>query len=265
MQMSLTPMVKNLLILNIGVFLIMKLTGENLIGILGLKYFNAPGMNTEAYRYFTHMFVHADWRHLFSNMFGLFIFGPLLERFWGPMRFLAFYMICGLGAAILYSGVLYFEMHHLEVLKNNFISNPSPELFVKFIRESVGDQFLGSFPFLDGYEKDPGNPTFIDYAKEQIIGIYNYTINTPMVGASGAIFGVLMAFGLLFPNTEMFLLFLPVPIKAKYIVGFYGLFEIYAGIQRNPGDNVAHFAHIGGMLFAFLIVKYWERERNRFY
>jgi membrane associated rhomboid family serine protease len=265
MQMSLTPMVKNLLILNIGIFLIMVFTKVDLIGILGLKYIKAPGMQKEAYRFFTHMFVHADWGHLFSNMFGLFIFGPLLERVWGPMRFLAFYLICGLGASMLYSGVVYFEVHQLDVLKNNFFSNPSPELFIKFVRESLGDKILNKIPFLNAYEQNPDNATLIQYAKEQIIEIYNYVINKPMVGASGAIFGILMAFALLFPNTEMFLLFLPVPIKAKYFVGFYGLFEIYAGIQRNPGDNVAHFAHIGGMLFAFLLVKYWEKERNRFY
>ena len=89
--------------------------------------------------------------------------------------------------------------------------------------------------------------------------------NNPMVGASGAIFGILMAFGMLFPNTELFLMFIPVPIKAKYFVTFYGLYELYAGIQRNPGDNIAHFAHIGGMIFAFILIKYWNSKKNRFY
>lgn len=86
-----------------------------------------------------------------------------------------------------------------------------------------------------------------------------------MVGASGAIFGILMAFGMLFPNTELFLLFFPFPIKAKYFVLFYGLYELYAGFGRVPGDNVAHFAHLGGMLFAFILIKIWRDKRNTFY
>ncbi len=89
--------------------------------------------------------------------------------------------------------------------------------------------------------------------------------NIPMVGASGAVFGILMAFGLLFPNTELFLLFFPFPIKAKYFVLFYGLYELWSGFERVPGDNVAHFAHLGGMLFAFILVRLWKDKRNTFY
>jgi membrane associated rhomboid family serine protease len=86
-----------------------------------------------------------------------------------------------------------------------------------------------------------------------------------MVGASGAIFGILMAFGLLFPNTELFLLFVPFPIKAKYFVAFYGLFELYSGIQNAQSDNVAHFAHVGGMLFAYILLRYWGTQKSNFY
>ncbi|RYF63078.1 MAG: rhomboid family intramembrane serine protease, partial [Cytophagaceae bacterium] len=95
--------------------------------------------------------------------------------------------------------------------------------------------------------------------------LYGQQVDQPMVGASGAIFGVLMAFGLLFPNTELFLLFPPIPIKAKYFVIFYGALEIYSGLYQQAGDNVAHFAHIGGMLFAYILVKYWNSQRKTFY
>ena len=102
-------------------------------------------------------------------------------------------------------------------------------------------------------------------AKELLLALYEREANIPLVGASGAIFGILMAFALLFPNTELFLLFFPFPIKAKYFVLFYGLYEVYALVQRTPGDNVAHLAHLGGMLFAFILVKMWQKDRNNFY
>jgi membrane associated rhomboid family serine protease len=94
---------------------------------------------------------------------------------------------------------------------------------------------------------------------------YQQQVNIPMVGASGAIFGILMAFGLLFPNTELFLLFFPFPIKAKYFVAFYGLYELYQGIQNTQSDNIAHFAHIGGMIFAFILLRIWGSDRNKFF
>ena len=95
--------------------------------------------------------------------------------------------------------------------------------------------------------------------------MYQANIDVPMVGASGAIFGILMAFGLLFPNTELFMLFIPFPIKAKYFVAFYGLYELYSGIQNVQSDNVAHFAHVGGMLFAYILLRYWGTQRQNFY
>ncbi|GAL83755.1 protease [Sporocytophaga myxococcoides] len=256
-------MVKNLLILNIGVFLIMVFTKVDLIDIFGLRYLEATDFRP--YQLFTHMFIHSGWGHLFSNMFGLFMFGPLLEKMWGSKRFLAFYMICGLGAALIYSGVEYFEMEKLNRLKLSFISSPSPESYIKFSRDALGNDDLSYPQLLNLFEKNPDNKEIIDLAKNRVISVYNKISNIPSVGASGALFGILLAFGMLFPNTELMMLFIPIPIKAKYFVAMYGIFELYSGVQRNPGDHVGHFAHLGGMLFAFLIVKYWERERNRFY
>ena len=95
--------------------------------------------------------------------------------------------------------------------------------------------------------------------------IVELKVNIPMIGASGAIFGILLAFGMLFPNTELYLMFIPIPIKAKYFVLGYGLLEFYLGLQNNAGDNVAHFAHLGGMLFGFILIKYWNKNRKKFY
>jgi membrane associated rhomboid family serine protease len=227
---NLTPMVRNLLFINIGVFLIMVITKVNLNAIFGLRYFESP--NFHFYQIVTHMFMHADSGHLFSNMFGLFMFGPMLEKVWGQNRFLLFYMVCGLGAAFLYSCINYYEIHQLILQANKLILSSNPE------QHAYGERML-------------------DYI--------HHLMDIPMVGASGAIFGVLLAFGMLFPNTEMLLLFFPIPIKAKYFVILYGLYELYAGIQKTPGDNVAHFAHIGGMIFAFILIKYWQKQKNSFY
>jgi membrane associated rhomboid family serine protease len=119
--------------------------------------------------------------------------------------------------------------------------------------------------FLNRFENHATDPNFIQASIEMVRGDFMREANIPMVGASGSVFGILMAFGLLFPNTELMLLFVPFPIKAKYFVTFYGLYELYSGIQNSPSDNVAHFAHIGGMLFAYILIRYWNNQRTNYY
>lgn len=263
MQMPLTPMVKNLLILNIGIFIIGVFTQINLIEIFGLRYLEASEF--KPYQLFTHMFIHADWGHLFFNMLGLFTFGPLLERVWDSKRFLAFYMICGLGAALIYSGVVYIQMNGIHKSQIAVNASPSPESYIKFMREVTGNLDLADPNFLRVFEEYPDNKELKKRAKEEVNYIYEIASNFSNVGASGAIFGLLMAFGMLFPNTELRLFLIPIPIKAIYFVIIFGIMELWAGTHVREGDTVAHFAHLGGMLFAFLIIKYWEKERNRFY
>lgn len=267
----LTPVVKNLLIINITLLVI------NQFGILPLNdWFGLRYIFSEQFmvpQIFVHMFLHGGFAHLFFNMFALFIFGPLLEQFLGSKRFLQLYLITGLGAAFLFSAVEYVEISQIENAREDYIENPNPEDFNKIITEhdimltrmrpAISAQEL--YSLRDRFSENPDNSAYIKQTKQYVNEIYKRKANIPMVGASGAIFGILIAFGLLFPNTELMLLFFPMPIKAKYLVTFYAILEIWQGINQSPGDNIAHFAHIGGMLFGFILIKYWQRSSNRFY
>lgn len=260
---NLTPMVKNLLIINVGVFLAQVILKLNFPALLGLRYIFSDAF--KPYQILTHIFVHADEWHLFSNMFALFIFGPLLERFWGPNRFLIFFLVTGLGASVLFSAVNFYEIKQVEQAANEYMADPNPEDFDFFLYEYAKADHSQNYDFINAYRNDPQSEHYISESKSAVREVYQREANTPMVGASGAVFGILMAFGMLFPNTELFLLFIPFPIKAKYLVAFYGIYELYTGMARVPGDNIAHFAHLGGMLFAFILVKYWQKQRNQFY
>jgi membrane associated rhomboid family serine protease len=262
MRSMLTPMVKNLLIINVAVFLIgIVLSNFDLEKYLALRYFGSAAF--QPVQLFTYMFLHADFFHLFGNMLSLFFFGPMLESLWGAKKFLFFYVFCGIGAAIIFSAAHYYEVKNLEHARDNFNSEPSYEYLAAFERAFGQDVF--DIEFKEKLEENPTDPVLIRNARYGIDQITTMVINSPVIGASGAVFGILMAFGLLFPNTELMLLFFPVPIKAKYFVLIYGAFELFMGISRVPGDNVAHFAHLGGALFGFILVKYWQKQRNTFY
>lgn len=258
--MMMTPVVRTLIILNVLAFVV---TSEPIIERFGLHSFLSDLF--QPHQFLTHMFLHAGFGHIFSNMIGLFVFGPMLERTWGPQRFLFFYMFCGLGAALLYLGVNYYEMSRVLEWVENFRANPTPDAFGAFIDSQASSAYDQLEQFIDGYRDNPGNQQLRQQSLNFVNRYWERQIDGPMVGASGAIFGVIMAFGLLFPNTELFLLFPPIPIKAKYLVLFYGAFELYSGVYQAQSDNVAHFAHIGGMLFAFILVKYWGSQRKTFY
>ena len=261
---NLTPVVRNLLLANIGIFFFEYITKTSLTPMFGLRNVNAESFHF--YQLVTYMFLHGDFNHILTNMFGLFMFGSLLERLWGPQRFLFFYFFTGIGAGLLYLGINYYEMAKLQQAITIYSQHPTPDTFVGFINKYTGGSGaiqLGDF--IEKFRLDPTNKSMINETISAIKGFYNSQLNVPMVGASGAIFGILMAFGYLFPNTELMLLFFPVPIKAKYFVTFYGIYELYSGIQRSQGDNVAHFAHLGGMLFALILLKYWGNSRQKFY
>ncbi|MFN8287274.1 MAG: rhomboid family intramembrane serine protease [Chitinophagales bacterium] len=211
----------NLLAINVVVFLLTSFKGQLMYEWFALYYPASPAF--KPVQLVSHMFMHGTIMHIFSNMFALYMFGAVLERVWGPKRFLLFYFVTGLGAMVLYTAV------HALIVYN-----------------------------ISGSVAPPLN-TVMQY--EQLYSIYY----DRTVGASGAVFGILVAFGMLFPNTELILLYFPIPIKAKYFVSLYVLFELYSGFQMNPSDNIAHFAHLGGALFGFIMVKYWNRNRNYLY
>jgi len=229
---ALPEVIKNLLIINGLLFfatISLENYGINLTQIFGLHQFQSS--NFMPHQLITHFFMHGNFSHLFFNMFALWMFGKTLEKIWGAKRFLIYYLITAIGAAILHLIVSQYQILYL--------SNNIPEI--------------------------------LDLAKQGLYNVGNsdslrltQLVNTPTVGASGAVFGILLAFGMLFPNTLLYIYF-ALPIKAKYFVILYGILELYLGLSNNPADNVAHFAHLGGMIFGFFLIKYWQNNRNTFY
>jgi len=237
---QLPEVVKNLLIINGLLFLrtiSLESYGINLTQALALHQFQSADIMP--HQLITHFFMHANFTHLFFNMFALWMFGKVLENVWGGKRFLIYYMFTGIGAATLHLGITQYEILNLQSQLN-----PSD---VNMLLEN-GKNIL---------------ETNRNYSN-QTMGKLNLLINTPTVGASGAVFGILLAFGMLFPNTLLYI-YLAIPIKAKYFVIAYGVLELYLGLSNNPADNVAHFAHLGGMLFGFLLLKYWQKNNTQFY
>lgn len=264
---NLTPVVRNLLIVNIFVFLVGSILKIDLAGIFGVYYVQSPDheLITHPYSLFTYMFLHSNFNHLFSNMLGLLVFGSSLENVWGSKRFLIYYLLTGLGAGIIYSIWSFIELHPLQLGVETYLQSPSYLTFVEFINRYDDNFRLNNYAFLQEFKKDPTSAKYISETIDYANKLFTYPASVPMVGASGAIFGLIIAFGMLFPNREMFIFPMPFPIKAKVFVFLYGAFEIYSGIQRVPGDNVAHFAHLGGMLVGFLILRYWSGTRQNFY
>lgn len=237
---SVPPVVKNLIIVNVLMLFatfVLERVGIDLYTYLGL--FFPLSEKFRLHQIFTHMFMHGGLTHLFFNMFALYMFGRVLESVWGPKRFLTFYLVTGIGAAVLHSLVNFIEYQHIA-------SQISPDQ-VAYVKEA-------------GYGLWSEGKNFSD----PLLGKLNIALNTPTVGASGAVFGILLGFGMLFPNTQLMLLFPPIPIKAKYFVMGYGAIELYLGFS-NSGGNVAHFAHLGGMLFGYFMIKYWNKNSKRFY
>jgi len=285
----LPPVVKNIIIINVLMVLAQFALGRvgiDLADYLGLHYWKSHYF--KPWQLLTHLFMHGSYNdlngtalHIFSNMFALWMFGSILENIWGGKRFLIFYLICGLGAAFCHLMVLHYEYSTIESAFRAYQQNPTIDQFIKFIHENVTGLRVQNPDYVNGllarWQQDPGNLSYrndsIGWIYEYLHGVKNFQTGAYIpgiydeatVGASGAVFGVLFAFGYLFPNTLLYLYFF-VPVKAKYFVAVYALFELYSGIQNSAGDNVAHFAHIGGMLFAFIILKIWGRsQRNHFY
>ena len=261
---QLTPAAKNILIINGIIFILSDFVGlrSYIIESFGMRYFHSE--NFQPYQILTYMWVHAGFGHLFGNMFSVLVFAPILERVWGSKKFLIFYLVTGIGAGILYSGINYYENYSFEVKVKSYEQNPSPESFRKLVINNSSEYYNQLYDFIDSYEQNPSSSNdnlSIAYAND----LLKVKSDVPMVGASGAVFGILLAFAMLFPNMELMLLFLPIPVKAKYVVLVYGIYELWSEINRMPGDNVAHFAHLGGMLIGYLILKYWKRKYGTFY
>jgi membrane associated rhomboid family serine protease len=231
-----SPAVKNILILNV-IFFFAQWALPQFMPSLMLFPFGSE--NFEPWQLATHFFMHGGIGHLFFNMFALVIFGSNLERVWGPKRFLIYYIACAFGAALIHMLVNYLRIQGIEAQLSS---------------AEINQVYNEGFDLLN-----------TGYNYQGIGGELNSLLNTPMLGASGAVFGLLAAFGYLFPNTELMLLFPPIPIKAKFFVIGYAALELYLGFSNNPTDNVAHFAHLGGALVGIIIVLIWQRNKNQFF
>jgi membrane associated rhomboid family serine protease len=254
--------VKNLLIIN-GLLFLASIVLTNyhfdLINLLGLHFFTSSLF--APYQMVTHMFMHGSFMHIFSNMFALWMFGSALENVWGPKRFFIFYFACGFGGAFLHLGVAAWQFNDLQQAVNSYQLNPGIPEFATFASRYDYLVDMGRVQsFINDWKINPNEPAFINQSQELANSFLKIFADVPIVGASGAVFGVLVAFGLLFPNMRLYVYFF-LPVKAKYFVIFYALFELYAGFT-GARDGVAHFAHIGGALIGFLMVRYWNKNRR---
>ncbi|MCD4734452.1 MAG: rhomboid family intramembrane serine protease [Bacteroidales bacterium] len=237
----LPPVVKNLLIIN-GLFFLATIAFAkyfDLTDYLGLHYYRSPEF--KPHQFVTYMFMHGGFAHIIFNMFALWMFGNALENVWGGKKFLIYYMVTGIGAGVLHFLVIHFQAINLE-------SQMSQDQ-IAYVLDQGFQHFKEGKVSIDPSTRKP-----------DLVGKLSLLYFVPTVGASGAVFGILLGFGMLFPNSLIYLYF-AIPIKAKYFVMLYGAIELYFGIANNPGDNVAHFAHLGGMVFGYLLIRFW-RKRN---
>ncbi len=270
----LPTIIKNLLIINVLVFVARQTIQTDsytpMDDLLALHTWQSPLF--KPWQFVTHLFMHGSIEHIFFNMFALWMFGSVLENLWGPKRFLTFYIVCGLGAALMHMTVLYFESKSLLDGYNTLLSNFNSGTFENFfVKEHVADYLKGTSDYdsvmnlVNQYRIDPHNIYLANQALSKTQQFVSSRIDEPTLGASGAIFGCLAAFGYLFPNTYIYIYFF-LPLKAKWFVLIYAGFELVMALQNSAGDNVAHVAHLGGALFGLALVYFWNKtNRQTFY
>ena len=216
---NMPAMTKNLLVINVLAYLatwVLQRSGVDLNALLGLHFFMASDFRV--YQFLTYMFLHGSFTHILFNMFALWMFGSVIERVWGPKKFLFYYIVCGVGAGIVQELVQY----------GSYVAQG-----------------------LDAYE-------YVNMGGAQI-AMDSYINLWTTIGASGAVYGILLAFGMIFPNERLFIIPIPFPIKAKWLILGYIVIELFSAMS-GPGDGVAHMAHLGGMLFGFLLIRYWQKH-----
>ena len=212
---------KNLLIIKVLAFFatwVFEKQGLDLTATFGLHFFMAKDFSF--YQLVTYLFMHGSFMHLFFNMFAVWMFGTVMERVWGPKRFLIYYLVCGIGAGIIQEGVQYINYANENLAAYDFVMTSSGRI-----------------------------------TTEAYLNLWT------TVGASGAVYAILLAFGMTFPNERMFIIPFPFPIKAKWLIGGYIVIEVWSALNT-PGDGIAHMAHLGGMLFGFLLIRYWRKHPN---
>lgn len=243
-MMPITNTVKQLLIINVIFYIGSNLVGKVAYTLFSLSYFQNPDF--QVWQIITHMFMHAELPnvyHIVFNMMGLYMFGSALEHFWGAKRFIFFYITCGLGAALLHMGVCWYEFQKgLDLL----VAQGHTESYV-----------------IDTLSKGLVDTRWVSLMPVDVYVNFKSAFSTNVVGASGALYGIIVAFAFMFPNAEMMLLFLPFPIKAKYFVPILVGLDLFSGVTGFSifGGNIAHFAHVGGALFGFILMWYWRNNK----
>lgn len=248
------PVTRNLLAVNILIWAIMALlpkVGYALDANLALYYIESPAF--KPFQLLTYMFLHSNFTHLFFNMFALWMFGGIIERALGSKKFLIYYISCGFGAALIQEGVF-------AIMVAKYHNMFTPEQFQDIVKQAY--RYTEISRYANSMGVDISIQTIRDmnifFSNTSILAL-NEIVNFPVVGASGAIFGILLAFGMLFPNQPIYLMFIPIPIKAKWMVLGYGVIELFLGAS-GLASGVAHWAHLGGMLFGVFMILYWKKR-----
>lgn len=231
--------VKHLLIINCIFFLASIIVGESMYDFFALHFPDSPKF--EYWQIITHMFMHGDFSHILFNMIGLWMFGTPMEQMWGKNKFIFYYLSTGLGAALLQITIYYYQVNQV----NEFFSDLN-----------LNSSIISEFYLSSRLPADIINNIDIEILKRAFS-----SYNSVLVGASGALYGVLVAFAMSFPNTQLMLLFPPIPIKAKYLVPILIFADLFFGFSSYSIGPIAHFAHLGGALTGFLMLYYWKKNQ----
>lgn len=278
---SLPPVTKVFLLINIVVFILSYFAEqsgfrvENILALHNFKpsYFyqtNIEGFQPNFFnpvQIVTHMFMHGSLTHIFFNMFGLFLFGRVLEGVLGSKKFFILYVVAGLGSAFLQLGINYLQNSQIALDVLQYMDNPGYNEWWRLVNKLNFDtitsvEYRGEVVrFAQAWVENPDNVSYATQSKYFLHNIFGVYVNIPMVGASGAIMGILAAFALMFPNVELMLIFLPIPIKAKYFVPIFMVLELFLGVANFSFDNIAHFAHLGGAIAGFILAWYWKKNQ----
>lgn len=260
--------VKNILIIN-GIFylatVVLQNRGINLNELLGLHYWLSDEFRP--WQFITYQFMHGSFTHLFFNMFAVWMFGAAVENMWGSRRFLSYYLLTGIGAAVCHYGIYYWELRPAMQFIDAFMADPSVDKLNGFMKLDATNIYystelaarINQLKAL--FAIDPASAA--EYSKQLVSQFHHDLVNSPpvVVGASGAVFGLLLAYGMIFPNSIIYIYF-ALPIKAKYFVVIYGALELFSGIAKVPGDDIAHFAHLGGLFTGLLLIYFYRRPRR---
>lgn len=241
-MMRLTDTIKHLIIINVIFFAAQELTQFDIGNLLALYF--PQNESFGVWQYVTHMFMHGGFTHILFNMYGLWAFGAPLEQMWGRNKFIFFYFSAGIGAGLIYTLVNYYQFD--QIYQQIIALGIAPDEIQQILNFGSYDQNRIDIP--------------LDTMKE-FYALYD----TPAVGASGAIYGILVAFGLYFKDAKLALLFFPVPIAAKYFIPAIILMDVFFGVTKYSIGNIAHFAHIGGAIIGFIVAYYWKRNQTRGY